>query len=30
MIKNHQPLKGEKGHWKGEKGRLVGRIPRGK
>ena len=21
MIKNHQPLKGEKGHLKGEKGR---------
>ena len=20
IIKNHKPLKGEKGHWKGEKG----------
>ena len=21
MVKNHNPSKGEKGHWKGEKGR---------
>ena len=29
MIKNHQPSKGEKGHWKGEKGERVRRLLRG-
>ena len=30
MTKNHQPLKGEKGAWKGEKGEPVRRLLRGK
>ena len=32
-VTNHNPLKGEKGHWKGEKvnkGRPLGRLLRGK
>ena len=30
MIKNHQILKGEKGHWKGEKDEPIRRLLRGK
>ena len=25
-VKNHNPSKGEKGHWKGEKGKPLGRL----